>query len=291
MSRGSASGARGPRTRSAKDAVIAACDLDRTLIYSPRAFWLETPDDQAPSIVVSEVYGGAPISFMTRRAEQLLVMLSSRAVFVPVTTRTVAQYRRVRLPGAPPAFAVTSNGGEILVDGEPDVEWSAVVHAEVAQNAAPLAEIAALLGDSSVTPWIVKVNIADDLFVYAIVDREAMPPEWADELEALCHSLGWTVSVQGRKLYCVPQAVTKSAAVAEVRCRLGDGIVLAAGDSLLDQPMLETADQAFRPAHGELHEVGFTSANLTVTSRKGIVAGEELLELLIEAAGPRGLWD
>jgi hypothetical protein len=279
------------RARSAKDAVIAACDLDRTLIYSPRAFWLETPDDRAPSIVVSEVYGGAPISFMTRRAEELLVVLSSRAVFVPVTTRTVAQYRRVRLPGATPAFAVTSNGGQILVDGEPDADWSAAVQGEVEQNAAPLAEIAALLGDHAAAPWILKVNVADELFVYAIVDRESMPPEWAEELDVLCDSLGWTVSVQGRKLYCVPQAVTKSAAVAEVRSRLGDGIVLAAGDSLLDQPMLEAADRAFRPAHGELHEVGYGAANLTVTSRRGILAGEELLALLIEAAAPRAVWD
>lgn len=271
--------------------MIAACDLDRTLIYSPRAFWLETPDDLAPSIVVSEVYGGAPISFMTRRAERLLVVLSSRAVFVPVTTRTVAQYRRVRLPGLVPAFAVTSNGGEILVGGEPDPDWSAQVHGQVEQNAAPVAEIASLLGNAAPAPWILKVNVADDLFVYAIVDREAMPPEWAEELEVLCDYLGWTVSVQGRKLYCVPQAVTKSAAVAEVRSRLGDGIVLAAGDSLLDQPMLEAADHAFRPAHGELHEVGFDAANLTVTSRRGILAGEELLELLIGAAAPRAVWD
>lgn len=261
---------------------ILACDLDRTLIYSPRAFWLQSVDAEAPPIVVSELYNGVPISFMTRESERLLLELRSLATFVPVTTRTIAQYARVQLPGPTPQFAITSNGGEILVDGEADSAWRAEVRTRVRQDAAPLAEIEAMLTAPACAAWTLKVNVADGLFVYAIVDREAMPPEWVIELEQSCHALGWSVSVQGRKLYCMPRAVDKSNAVAEVRRRAGGGTVLAAGDSLLDKSMLEQAGVAFRPAHGELHDTVFESPNLTVTASRGILAGEELLRLMTE---------
>ena len=257
---------------------LFASDLDRTLIYSARAFWLTMPDAEAPRIVVSEVYQGAPLSFMTRAAEQLLLDLSATSTVVPVTTRTVAQYSRVRLPGPVPHFAVTTNGGTILVDGVADAAWSSLLTAHLDERAAPLPEVRAMLEDPAAATWILRVHTAEDLFVYAIIDRDAMPAEWIADLHKRCLAAGWTVSVQGRKLYCVPQPVNKSSAVAEVRRRLGEPTVLAAGDSLLDARMLEEADIAFRPAHGELHEAEFARENLTVTDTAGILAGEELLE-------------
>lgn len=266
---------------------LVASDLDRTLIYSPKAFWLETEDADAPSIVVSELWNGVPISFMTRESERLLLELRDRAAFVPVTTRTVAQYQRVQLPGGVPTFAVTSNGGEILVDGVPDAAWRDRVRDHLTEHTAPLSEMITLHDGFAASPWILKTNVADELFVYSIVDREAMPADWLDELEARCEQLGWTVSLQGRKLYCVPRTLTKHDAVAEVARRLGGAFVLAAGDSLLDQSMLETADAAFRPAHGELDEEGFVRDGLTITSSRGILAGEELLRLMTAAVDAR----
>jgi hypothetical protein len=256
---------------------LVACDLDRTLIYSSRAFWLDTPDADAPAIVVSEVYQGVPISYMTRAAERLLTDLADIATFVPVTTRTVAQYGRVQVPGPVPHFAITTNGGSILIDGEPDPDWSAFLRAQLGAEAAPLGDIRSLLEDPAAAGWILRVHTAEDLFTYAIIDRDAMPAAWIASLHDQCRQRGWTVSVQGRKLYCVPDAVNKSTAVAEVRRRLGGPAVLAAGDSLLDQRMLAEADFAYRPAHGELHDAHFQSENLTVTTSRGILAGEEML--------------
>ena len=263
---------------------LVACDLDRTLIYSPKAFWLETPDPEAPSIIVSELWNGVPISFMTRESERLLIELRSQAVFMPVTTRTVAQYQRVQLPGGAPAYAITSNGGEILVDGVPDADWRDRVRAHLTDHTAPLDEALARFEELASPTWILKTNVADALFFYSIVERDAIPAGWLEQVELECERLGWTVSLQGRKLYCVPRTLTKHDAVSEVARRLDDPLVLAAGDSLLDQSMLETADLAFRPAHGELDDEGFTIDTLTVTERRGILAGEELLQLMTAAA-------
>ena len=258
------------------NSVLVASDLDRTLIYSSKAFFLEVPDHLAPAMVVAELYEGVPISFMTRAAEQLLLEVTRTAIFVPVTTRTVAQYRRVRLPGAVPEYAVTTNGGVLLKNGEPDIEWQTTVGQRVSEGSAPLAEIEEFLSREAYRTWILRLRQAEELFLYAIVDRELMPAEFVQELNAWCASLGWTVSVQGRKLYCVPQPVTKNSAVAEVARRTGASRVIAAGDSLLDGPMLAEADVAFRPSHGELADVDFRRDHLHVTDARGILAGEEI---------------
>lgn len=262
---------------------LVASDLDRTLIYSARAFWLEMVDADAPPFVVSEVYLGAPISFMTRVAEDLLGAVTVAADFVPVTTRTVAQYQRVRLIGGVPEYAVTSNGGTILHRGVVDDAWSAHLRAETVRACAPLGEIEAILMQKALAPWILRVHNAEDLFLYAIVERDLMPSDDLAALAARCAERGWTVSVQGRKLYCVPSTVDKRTAVAEVARRLGSSTVLALGDSLLDAGMLQDAARAFRPAHGELHDAGFTAEHLTVTASRGVLAGEELLALVVAA--------
>ena len=260
---------------------ILACDLDRTLIYSANAFFLDTEDHLAPAMVVAEIYEGRPISFMTRAAEALLVQAAQEAVFVPVTTRTAAQYRRVQLPGPVPEYAVTTNGGVLLHHGEPDGDWQVSVRSLVSGGCAPLAEIEAYLGRAEFAGWILKLRSAEELFAYAIVDRAALPAEFLLELESWCDARGWTVSLQGRKLYCVPAPVTKQHAVTEVVRRLGADRVIAAGDSLLDRPMLEHADIAFRPAHGELDDAGYQDAHLRVTDARGILAGEEILRRML----------
>jgi hypothetical protein len=267
-----------------------ACDLDQTLIFSPRLCRLADPP--VPMVPV-EVLDGAPIAFATARSLELMAALAGAATFVPVTTRTRSQFARVRLgpvrgpvpdgAGPAPALAVTTNGGSLLVDGEPDEEWTAAVGAAIAASARPVAEVAALAERLVGDGWARVSRVADGLFVYVVAhSREAIP-----DLGELARSLaadGWRLSVQGRKVYLVPAALTKEAAVAEVMRRVGATALAAAGDSLLDAGLLARADLAVRPAHGELHEQGWTAPGLRVTGTAGPLAGEEICELLLAAA-------
>jgi hypothetical protein len=258
--------------------LIVCTDLDRTLIYSAAALDLRVPDAQAPRLLCVEVYRGAPLSYLTETAADLLRELSGRTVLVPTTTRTPEQLARVHLPGPPPRYAVASNGGHLLVDGVPDREWTELVAVRL-RGCAPLAEVEAHLQASS-GPYVLALRNAAGMFAYAVVDRAALPDGWIDALAAWCDPRGWAVSLQGRKVYAVPRPLTKSAAAAEVRARVGGGLLLAAGDSLLDADLLEFADAAIRPAHGELAEAGFTRDHLAVTSTTGVRAGEEVLAWL-----------
>jgi hydroxymethylpyrimidine pyrophosphatase-like HAD family hydrolase len=270
---------------STKPSVMVACDLDRTLIYSANSMKLEGPDRDAPSLVVSEVYDGVPLSFMTSVANHLLGTLVQEAIFVPVTTRTMEQFHRVRLPGQGNGYAVTTNGAVLLHNGEPDREWTDHIQDTVGANCAPLAEVLDRLTGRRTVEAILRVRKAEDVFVYSIVNREGLPAQYLEDLTGWCKERGWSTSLQGRKLYCVPSPVTKESAVSEIRRRIPVDVLIAAGDSKLDAGILELADWAIRPSHGELEQMAYKRGHLDVTSRSGILAGEEILRFALAHAG------
>jgi hypothetical protein len=261
---------------------VIATDLDRTMIYSVAAM-------DVRDVECVEYLDGQPLSFMTTKAARLLRALAAETVIVPTTTRTVEQFRRIDLPGGPWRYAITSNGGNILVDGEPDIDWRRRVDDEVTAAGAPLAEVLGELRSRCDSSWVLKERTADDLFCYLVVDLDAMPPTFVPEWSTWCAERGWGVSQQGRKVYSMPGAVCKSTAVAEVKRRLvaegfirSDELVIAAGDGALDAEMLVAADRAARPRHGELESLGWQRDNLFVTRSSGGAAAEELLRWMFD---------
>ncbi|MGY1619054.1 HAD family hydrolase [Geodermatophilus sp. SYSU D00691] len=253
--------------------VLLATDLDRTLIYSRTAAGDSSPGELVPV----EYLDGRAISFMTTAGLALLSRLVTEQVVVPVTTRTPEQLARVRLPGSPCRFAVAANGGVLLVDGTADHAWAETVRVAVAQ-VAPLEEAFDALSAACDSAWAKPPRMAADLFCYGVVDRTAMPAEVLGELRNWADPAGWTVSLQGRKLYVVPGPLTKSAAIREVARRAGTALTLAAGDSLLDIDLLAGADHGVRPGHGEIAESGWQAPWVDVVPTTGIHAGVEILE-------------
>jgi hypothetical protein len=263
--------------------VLVASDLDRTLIYSAKARRLGA--DTEPAVCV-ETHNGRPTSFMTAAAADQLGDLTGRVTFVPVTTRIVEQYRRVRLPGAPPAFAIVANGGVLLVDGQPDQGWARHVRRELARSA-PLDDIWTHVGGVCRPEFTEKLRNASGLFCYAVVRPAHLPDGFVAELAAWAAERGWRTSLQGRKLYWVPDRLRKAAALAEVAARTDPALVLAAGDSLLDIDLLLAADRGIRPRHGELHEQGWCAPTVTTTAASGIAAGAEIVNWFsVAAASP-----
>lgn len=263
--------------------VVVATDLDRTLIYSLNALG-EGVSRADLDLLCVERLDGREISFLTARAADALRALADVAVLVPTTTRTLAQLARVLLPGVTPRFAVAANGGALLVDGAPDLDWSAAVASTLAASAEPLEAVWEHLDRVFDPAWTTALRRADDLFCYAVVLREALPMGFAEELARWAAARGWVTSLQGRKLYVVPRALTKGAAVSEIARRVGAVEVLAAGDSLLDAELLDLASRGIRPAHGELHESGWGADHIELTRAEGVLAGEEIAEWLLHTA-------
>ncbi|SHF61493.1 HAD family hydrolase [Streptoalloteichus hindustanus] len=258
--------------------ILVAADLDRTLIYTTRHCGLSAHG--APEIVCVEHRNGAPLSYLTRTAADLLAELAATAVLVPATTRTADQYARVRLPGRPSRFAVCANGGTLLVDGIVDRGWRTSVRARLLDSV-PLSVVRAHLDQVLAPAWVRSRRCVEGLFTYVVLtDREALPAGWLSDLDHWATARGWRVSVLDHKIHLVPARLTKSAAVAEVARRAGTTTLLAAGDSLLDAELLESADAAIRPAHGELAARGWRRPHVAVTRTRGVLAGEEILRWL-----------
>ncbi|MFD4856678.1 HAD family hydrolase [Streptomyces atratus] len=272
-----------PATATAPVTLVAS-DLDRTLIYSTAALQLPMPDAEAPRLLCVEVYDHKPLSYMTETAATLLDELARTTVFVPTTTRTREQYGRIHLPGPAPRFAICANGGHLLVDGESDPDWQTRVSRRLADECASLAEVRAHLLAAADPAWLLKERVAEDLFAYLVVERALLPEGWVKELGEWAETRGWTVSLQGRKIYAVPGPLTKSAAMNEVARRTGATLTLAAGDSLLDADLLLAADRAWRPAHGELADTGWSAPHVDVTAEHGVAAGEEILRHFLRAS-------
>lgn len=261
---------------------VVCADLDRTLIYSAAALDLTGPDALLPRLLCVELFEGVPLSYVTEAAARGLESLARAATLVPTTTRTPEQYARVHLLDKAPGYAICANGGHILVDGIADREWAAAVRDRVAGGAPPEEvheHLVRTRGD-----FVTKIRSAAGLFCYVVVDRPALPSAWVRELTGWCAERGWRTSLQGRKLYCLPDGLTKSAAAREVMRRVGADRLLAAGDSLLDAELLAAADAAIRPAHGELADTGWNSPGTVVTSTRGITAGEQIVDWLLVRA-------
>ena len=273
--------------------VLIASDLDRTLIYSAAALGLTMPDPVAPRLLCVEVHESKPLSYMTEDAAALLAELTAdpSVVFVPTTTRTRKQYQRIRFPGRPIPYAICANGGQLLVDGVPDPDWRRQVAARLAEECAPLAEVHAHLLAAADPAWLRKARLAEDLFAYLVVERAEVPEEWIKSLARWAEERGWTVSLQGRKIYAVPRPLTKSSAMREVARRTGATATLAAGDSLLDADLLLAADAAWRPGHGELADAGWTAPTMTALATAGVLAGEEIVREFTREAGRLGTLD
>lgn len=256
--------------------VLVGADLDRTLIYSRGA--LRTYGDGGRALVPVEQHHDVDSSWMTTRAAGHLVALADAGTLVvPVTTRTVKQLRRVTLPGPQPRFAIAANGGVLVVDDTPDPSWTAKI-TRAMDTVASLAEICAHAERVCQPEWTKTLRTAEGLFCYAVLYRGLVPPGLVEQTSAWAQARGWRVSLQGRKLYWVPETLSKGAALAEVARRTDAAMVLAAGDSLLDADLLAGADHAIMARHGELAASGWSAPDVEVTESRGVLAGEQILD-------------
>ena len=272
---------------------LFACDLDRTLIYTVRSAALGSGREESDATGLRgpnamdglrcvERALGEPLSYVTADVPALIRRLAELCVFVPVTTRSRGQYRRVDLfTGATqPEWAICANGGHILYRGRPDTGWYRRMSERLAATGIDAGEVArrlAGLGD-----WVTKARVAEGLFAYAIVEVAAAEAEPVAELATWLHDGGWVLSWQGRKMYAAPAGVDKWEAVEEVARRTGATRIGAAGDSVLDQILLDRADFSIRPPHGELETAGHP-VDLVVPV-PGVAAGAAILGAAIEWA-------
>ncbi|WP_411344095.1 HAD family hydrolase [Paenibacillus sp. WLX1005] len=272
--------------------LLYASDLDQTLIYSERSRGMEID----PHIMmVAEMVDERIVSHISIQALHKLKDIAAQIPFVPVTTRVLELYHRIHIfrDVVVPAYAITSNGGHILINGKIDQEWHQYIMDDVRQQAAPAAEVISLFHSVAQPEWVIKESYWEDTFFSVLVNREQMPYEQVMALRPQLAQLGWELSIQGRKVYLVPFAVSKNRAMQRVREMTGATHVIASGDSLLDRGLLDAADSGIAPAHGELYRAlqngTLGEVSFGFTKRSGILAADEIVQFVADIMDREGI--
>lgn len=204
--------------------ILFACDLDGTLIHSYKKF--------REGDICVEIYDGHEQSFISPRALDLLKKIAAQILFVPVTTRSIAQYRRIHwTEDFSPRVAVTTNGSYFLDDGRQENFLREVV--------APYAE--------ELNFQCEKFSGDERFNICRIVDESFLFLRCRDEInpEKIHFDTNLTVQHTGRKIYLFPPPLNKGNAVRRLAEKFKPEKIICAGDSDIDLPMLELADVAF----------------------------------------------
>ena len=213
---------------------LFACDLDNTLIHSYKH---RTPDD-----ICIELYQGREQSFISRRTVELLRDIFQKLLFIPVTTRSIEQYNRIKwLEGTSPEYAVVSNGANLLHNGKVDVEWQAETLKYIQPYNEELQRQCVWLSQRE---EYVICRIVDDSFLFLKCNDNV-------DIDSIVSNLkdNTTLNVQhtGRKIYLFPPTLNKGEALTRLKRKFNPGLTISAGDSTIDIPMLSLADTAYVP--------------------------------------------
>ena len=204
----------------------AFCDLDNTMIFSHRK-------DIGEKILVERLHGKEQ-AYMPRRGYDLLQMISKKE-FIPVTSRREEQYKRISFftDGLRPTYALIDNGGVLLIDGERDPEWVDESHQINSE------EIKRLIRMQQVFSDFLEIKLQDQLILFM------KPGELADEIKAYADSEDLMTFSYSDKMYICSKKLTKGNAIKRFITRFPIDYIIVAGDSDVDESMIDVADKAF----------------------------------------------
>ncbi len=219
--------------------ICFASDLDYTLMHSFRYY------REGDGCV--EMEGSFPRGFMSSTATSMLRDIVGLVRFVPVTTRSVEEYVRIRLLDSPPRHALVSNGGVLWVDGKySDPDWFSC--------SSRLSSIAAddfiILKDALAE---YRPDKSGGLFLHGLIDGLLYCVE-CDEAERLyryvqarCVFSHSRLHRTRNKVYLFPEGITKGRSLERLRDYFKPDLIISAGDSDIDIGMLNAADIAIVP--------------------------------------------
>lgn len=210
-------------------------DLDNTLVYSHR---VSLPGES----VIVEYLDNRIQSFMTKRAFDFFSSCNNIQL-IPTTMRTSRQYARLSeiFMKFGCRYALVCNGGILLDHNSVDDAWIAETRL-IAQDEIPALEEA----ESRIRSMLPgqSLHLINGMMIYVKADNPALV---ASGLSRVLDETKLKVYYDSRKVYCIPASINKGTALKRFVEREGVDWSVAAGDSVPDIPMLETADLAILP--------------------------------------------
>lgn len=220
---------------------IFATDLDGTLIYS------EKYDFKADKVLVDEI--NAYKGYMNKYLYDNLEDFDKDIKFIPLTTRTEKEYKRIHFPFIP-TYALVFNGAILLKDNEVDEEWKQ--------------ETLKLLEDNNIIEDLLhyfelfskdeRVDIVRNRQNYFLLVKTKYSQELRPYLESCIDETRFKVYGKGNKLYIIPKVLEKGNSLKRLKEKLQVDYVISAGDGDIDISMLQEANRVIECE--ELRESG-----------------------------------
>lgn len=262
--------------------MLFASDLDRTLIYSKK---FVIKHDKKVQLV--EKKKDKEISYMLNSSIDILKALSNKLLFVPVTTRSIEQYKRIAVfqKEIKPKYFIVCNGGNIFIDGKVDKDWSRLIKNKLNNECLMMKDVLLEFNKMKSFFNIDRIKEVDNLFFVCIFKNE-VPKEIIHELSIWVEKNNWRMFINGRKLYLIPKHVNKSEAVKYVANKEGIKNIISSGDSLLDYDMARISNMFISPQHGEINKLNNIDKSIVkFTTNSGIYASREILETVLKEVG------
>ena len=198
-------------------------DLDNTLVFSHR----HKPDGE---LILAERLDGKEQAYVTRNTYEFIydnVWLN----LIPVTTRTIEQFKRITLFNDYERFqyALVCNGAILLNKGIVDDLWLEETKKLSFSELPEIEKASELLKE-----YCNNIHFVEDLFVYIKSNRVF---EILDSIKGKLDLRKVSVYVSGEKLYCIPNTITKGNAIKRFSNRFNINMKISAGDSVLDVDM------------------------------------------------------
>ena len=251
--------------------MILISDLDRTLIYSKKSFTKE----YSGKIVCVEKNGDKELTYVTSDTLPLLKKLLLKVPLVPCTMRSYKQTMRVDfIREMDFNTCICSNGAEIYINGEKDIEWEEKITSFIS-NEKFLTTINLLnerfynidVTVRNILGYYIEIKCKDELSAYGIckIVKECIPDE------------NINVFTITNKVFAIDKRINKANAIIYLKKKLDLNHIISAGDSISDVEMLLISDHSIAPKHKT-----FECSVDYITETSSILAGEEIINHLIK---------
>jgi Sucrose-6F-phosphate phosphohydrolase len=219
---------------------------------------------------------------VTKLAMKGIEVLNRQQKFILVTTRSKQQFERITFSNML-SYAIYDNGGTIKINGVEDAKWTDHIDSQV-KNLKYLPEQLVEL----VTQQLVgKYERVDKFKNFSIFYINPQNIDQTKELENNLQYEGYETSIQGNKLYHIPQCMTKVAGLEYLSERMNWDKIVAAGDSKPDISMMKSklVNDSFVSCWGEIVEnIDFLPLQHQIFPKienQGAITGEQIINQFI----------
>lgn len=242
--------------------VVYATDLDRTLIFSRRFL---NENNIKDGYEIAELDGEKEISYIDSEVKAKLfeLNLSGKVEFVPVTNRSLAEYKRVNI-GLNNKYAITTGGGVILENGEIIKEWD-----EYTRKNIDMTRFLDLIDDiSDLYSISSSPKIIDGKYIFTKLDLDKKDSlqVFECEIQNLVREYPEIeFSRSNRKLYAIPKIISKETSLKWLlENKLDYYKVVSSGDSYGDLCMGLVSDIFFLPEHSKGYDMNIYTDKVNV---------------------------